>query len=110
MRPETQHLACAGLVLAMAAAGVRAEPGYGEPLTITTGTVYRVGTVAQLKNAVNLANANAPATILVSNGTYILDVDMLQITNHNIIIRSLSGDRDAVVIRGPGEGASAGIG
>ena len=85
-----------------------AAPGYGERLTITTGTVYSVGTLTQLKNAVSTANsAGVPATILVSNGTYTLDIPVLHLYCPDLIIRGASGDRDAVVIRGPDEGPSA---
>ncbi len=85
-----------------------AVPGHAPPLDLTTGTVYRVGTVAQLTAAVNAANAaGVPATILVSNGTYVLDVPMLHLTCDRLIVRGVSGDRDAVILRGPDEGTSA---
>jgi len=87
---------------------VFAAPGYGEPLSDTTGTVYCVGTASDLQDAVDDVNAaGVPATILVSNGVYVLDTWALPITNEDTLIRSLSGDRDAVVLRGPDEGPSA---
>lgn len=100
------------MALMMLGIGVEsnAAPGYGEPWPITTGTIYRVGTAAALQNAVNAVNAaGVPATILVSNGTYVLTTWALPITTDHVIIRSLSGDRDAVVIRGPDEGPSASL-
>lgn len=84
--------------------------GYGEPLAVTTGVIYRVGTAAALQNAVAAVNAaGVPATILVSNGTYVLTDWALPMTCNRVIVRGLSGDRDAVVIRGPDEGTSASL-
>ena len=100
------------LIMALLLAGLRAAgaPGYGEPLAITTGTLYRVGTAAALQNAVATVNAaGVPATILVSNGTYVLTDWALPMTCPRVIIRSLSGNRDAVIIRGPNEGPSASL-
>ena len=58
----------------------------------------------------NAANAaGSPATILVSNGVYVLDVPTLNITCPGLVIRSASGDRNAVVIRGPDEGPNASL-
>lgn len=96
--------------LAAAALRAAAAPGYGAPLSITTGSIYRVGTVAALQNAVAAVNAaGVPATILVSNGTYVLTDWALPMTCDRVIVRGLSGDRDAVVIRGPDEGTSASL-
>lgn len=98
------------LALMLSVAVFASEPGYGPPLTATTGTVYRVGTATALINAVDAMNAaSVPATILVSNGTYVINTWALPVTCDNVIIRSLSGDRDAVVIRGPDEGESASL-
>ncbi len=89
---------------------VEGAPGYGEPISLTTGTIYRVGTVSALQNAFASINAaGVPATVLVSNGTYVLNTWALPITCDRVIVRSLSGDRDAVVIRGPDEGPSASL-
>ena len=86
----------------------RATPGYGDPLPVTTGTVHQVSTLAGLKSAVSTVNAvGAPATILLADGTYVLDIPMLHITCPGLIIRGESGNRDAVVIRGPDEGPAA---
>jgi len=87
-----------------------AAPGYGQPLTLTRGTVYPASTLTQLKQAVSAANAGgSPATILVSNGVYVLDVPTLNITCPGLVIRSATGNRDAVVIRGPDEGPTASL-
>ena len=106
--PRSRHLCAAVFVVLATASLVSAAPGYGEPLSITTGTVYSVGTLTELKNAVNSANgAGAPATILIADGTYVLDIPLLHIMCDRLIIRSQSGNREAVVIRGPDEGPSA---
>jgi len=87
-----------------------AEPGYGDPLSLTTGIVHTVGTLSELKTAVNTINAaGIPATILLSDGTYVLDISMLHVTCPGLIVRSAGGDRDAVVIRGPDEGPAAAL-
>lgn len=97
-------------VILMVSVTSPAAPGYGQPLTLTRGTVYPASTLAQLKQAVNAANsAGSPATILVSNGVYVLDVPTLNITCPGLVIRSASGDRETVVIRGPDEGPTASL-
>ncbi|MBU1909511.1 MAG: right-handed parallel beta-helix repeat-containing protein, partial [Verrucomicrobia bacterium] len=107
MKRAIMVAAALGWGVAWRAAGA---PGYGAPLSITTGAIYRVGTVTALQNAVASINAaGIPATVLVSNGTYVLTDWALPITCDRVIIRSLSGDRDAVVIRGPDEGPSASL-
>jgi len=86
------------------------EPGYGPPLNASTGTIYRVGTVATLNQAFDDVNTMGnPATILVSNGVYVLNSWALPITCDHVIVRGESGDRDAVTIRGPDEGPSAAV-
>lgn len=98
------------LAVSLCAAASAAEPGAGPSLTNTAGTIYRPGTLSALKSAFSSANAaGVPATILVSNGTYVLDTWALPVTCDQLIVRSLSGDRDAVVIRGPDEGPSASV-
>jgi len=96
--------------LLFVSAGAHAAPGYGEPLDVTTGTVYAVSTLAELKNAVDSANAaGVPATILVADGEYVLDVQTLQLRCPGLIIRGASGNRDNVIIRGPDEGTNAAL-
>jgi hypothetical protein len=105
-----QLVAAAAGVLLTAARPAAAGPGYGEPLSLTTGTVHRVGTLTQLKAAVGTVNAaGAPATILLFDGIYMLDVSMLHITCPGLIVRGETGNRDAVVVRGPDEGTAAAL-
>lgn len=106
---RTARLAWNGLLLMMLSLlPAFGNPGYGPSLDRTTGTIYRVGTVSTLQNAFNTVNAaGIPATILVSNGTYVLTDWALPITCDHVIVRSLSGNRENVIIRGPDEGPSA---
>lgn len=87
-----------------------AEPGHGLPLTHTTGAVYRVGTAEALLAAVEaINNAGVPSTVLLSNGVYVLDTWAIPMTTDDVLVRSLSGERDGVVLRGPDEGHEAGL-
>jgi hypothetical protein len=91
-------------------AGLMAAPGYGDPLSVTHGTVYPVATDQELQNAVTTVNdIGAPATILIADGTYVLQVPMLHLSSPNLIVRSASGERDRVVLRGPDEGPTASL-
>ncbi len=82
-----------------------AAPGTGEPLTLTRGERRHVGGVAELKAALETANrAKAAATLLLEDGTYLLDVPTLEIRCPGLVIRSANGNRDAVILRGPDEG------
>jgi len=84
-----------------------ATPGRGNPLTVTSGTVYNVANVGELSAALSAANnARAPATILLADNTYQLAGLTLVVRCPGLIVRSASGDRDAVVLRGPDEGPS----
>ena len=61
----------------------------------------------------SIATANSaaePATILVSNGTYVLGIPTLHITCPGLVMRSADGDREAVIIKGPNEGPGAAVG
>lgn len=60
-----------------------------------------VDTVQELADAVAAANAGGPKTILVADGTYTLG-NMLWISAQNVTVRSASGNRAAVVLRGAG--------
>jgi len=85
-------------------------PGQGEPLTLVRGQVVEVETVSELVTAVNAANdVGTPATILVADGEYILNVPMLHVTCPGLVVRGASGDREAVVLRGPDEGPEAAL-
>jgi hypothetical protein len=70
------------------------------PLPPPTGTIVNVDTVAELQDAV--VNLTSGTTILVADGTYDL-TNTLNIRHvDNVAIRSASGDRDAVILRGRG--------
>jgi hypothetical protein len=85
-------------------------PGEGVPLTHTQGTVHHVATVGELQAALSAANAaDDPDTILLADGVYTISSN-LHVTGDSLLVRSESGDRDAVVIRGPDEGPSATLG
>jgi hypothetical protein len=87
-----------------------AAPGTGQTLTLTRGEVYRVARVAELKTALETANhAKAAATLLLEDGTYLLDVSALEARCPGLVIRSASGKRDAVILRGPDEGPQAAV-
>lgn len=87
-----------------------AAPGYGDPLTITSGTVHSVSSVPELRGALGAANTDAnPDTILLADGTYDLGSQLLHVYQDNLIVRSASGNRDAVVLRGPDEGPAAAL-
>ena len=91
--------------------GIVAAPGTGPPLTLIRGEVHRVARVAELKAALETANrARVPATLLLADGTYLLDVPALEIHCPGLVIRSSHGNRDAVIVRGPDEGPEATVG
>ena len=71
------------------------------PLPAPEGRTITVGTVDELVSAVEEANQQGHLTILVNDGTYQLS-GMLHITADHVTVRSLSGNREAVVIRGDG--------
>ncbi|MEM7391096.1 MAG: right-handed parallel beta-helix repeat-containing protein, partial [Verrucomicrobiota bacterium] len=104
-----KHLLTLLTLLALCAAHrAHALPGEGPPLTETTGTVYNVHDVASLSSALSAANAaGVPATILLADNTYQLGGFILAIRSPGLIVRSQSGNRDAVVLRGPDEGPGA---
>ncbi len=65
-----------------------------------SGNIIHVETVAELQNAV--ANLTSGTTILIADGTYDL-TNTLNIRNaDNVAIRSASGDRQSVILRGRG--------
>jgi len=63
-----------------------------------TGNVVTVSTVNQLVNAVN--SATSGTTIFVNDGIYYLDGDYLRFDVPGVTLRSVSGDRQAVVLDG----------
>lgn len=69
-----------------------------------------VGSVEQLKTALDTANARGGDTaILLADGVYTLS-DTLYVNAPNVTIASQSGSRDAVVIQGDAMSASARVG
>ncbi|MEW6368682.1 MAG: IPT/TIG domain-containing protein [Acidobacteriota bacterium] len=70
-------------------------------LTASNTEAVTVSTTAQLAAAIENANAGGDKTILLQNGTYTLD-NMLWVSAHGVTVRSVSGNRDAVVIQGHG--------
>jgi hypothetical protein len=82
---------------------IQAENGiaasdYCPPLAPPTGTIVHVATVSELAEAVN--QAEPASTILVADGTYNLDGVYLRIEAPGVVLRSASGNREAVVLDG----------
>jgi hypothetical protein len=74
-------------------------------LNLTLGTVINVENTSQFKDAINTVNRNGGnATILLADGIYPIASPSWYpyITGSNIVIRSASGKRDAVIITGGG--------
>jgi hypothetical protein len=87
-----------------------AAPGTGEPLNLARGEVHHVAGVAELKAALESANrAKAAATLLLEDGTYMLEAGTLEVRCPGLVIRSANGKRDAVILRGPDEGPQAAV-
>lgn len=81
------------------------------PWSLTRGEVCRVATAAELQKAVDAANrAKVASTILLADGTYLLNAPGLDIQCPGLVICSASGNREAVVVRGPDEGPQATVG
>ena len=59
-----------------------------------------VGTVSQLVNAVNNIDNDNDRTILLKDGNYSLDGLYLHLSASNTVIRSISGNRESVIIDG----------
>lgn len=75
------------------------------PCTIVVGSVDTVSTVLEFRSAINSANASGGnKTILIENGTYQVasTTSYPYITASNLVIRSLSGNRDSVILTGNG--------
>lgn len=70
------------------------------PLDPATGTVVAVATVAELQQAVT--DVGDGTTIVIADGTYDLTNTLNVRAVHDVTIRSASGNRDAVVLRGRG--------
>jgi len=75
------------------------------PCDLTIGTVVNVSSAQQFKDAISQANNNGGnMTILITNGTYqVASADSYPyLTASNVVIRSQSGNRDAVILTGGG--------
>lgn len=71
-----------------------------QPLPPPGGSVVQVDTVAELQDAV--ANLTSGTTLLIADGTYDL-TNTLNIRHaNNVSLRSASGNREAVILRGKG--------
>ena len=83
---------------------VQAEPHASsagcQALPPATGTVVNVDTVDELQSTV--ASLNSNTTILIADGVYTLTNTLNVRGVSNVALRGLSGNRDAVVLRGPG--------
>ena len=71
-----------------------------QSLPAASGTVIQVDTVAELQAAV--ASLASDTTILVADGTYDLTNTLNFRHVNNVVLRSASGNRDAVILRGKG--------
>ncbi|MEO1257568.1 MAG: T9SS type A sorting domain-containing protein [Bacteroidota bacterium] len=81
------------------------------PLPDPTGIIDTVSSVGELQSALQAANQNGGHyTILLEDGTYELANNLLYINQSmdHLTIRSLSGDREAVIIKGQGMGGNVG--
>ena len=72
-----------------------------QPLPAPTGTLITVSSASELYDAVNAANTMGNLTILLEDGTYDLTAP-LYVAADNITIRSISGNRDNVIVSGDG--------
>jgi len=110
MKVRTLFVFTAFFMSAAAAEDAFAAVGYGDPLTVTTGRIIYVSTAAELKNVIHndLNISGGPATVLLSNGVYNLsggdNYIYIQPVARDIIIRSVSGNRDEVFVRGSSGG------
>ena len=77
-----------------------------DSLDTVVGQTTTVSSVSELSAAVNTINTGGGNhTILIEDGNYKLS-SMLYLTSDNVVIRSLSGDRNNVVIEGQGMNGS----
>ncbi len=97
---QTLAILLLGTSLAMVPSNPAAAAAQCPALPTPQGTVVNVDTVAELQNAV--INLVSGTTILIADGTYDL-TNTLNIRGvSDVAIRSASGNRDAVVLRGRG--------
>ncbi|UCF05464.1 MAG: right-handed parallel beta-helix repeat-containing protein [bacterium] len=92
------------LVYCDSTTGPKKVPSYCEiqPLPVQGNTVQRVGSVYELRDAVQRANSNGGSmTIMMANGIYQLN-SALYVNCDDLMIRSRSGNRESVIIRHQG--------
>ena len=102
-RPLLSALLSLWLTLGLASPGLAASSlslNSCSPLPPPSGNLVNVSTAAQLQNAVD--NLTSNTTILIADGTYDLTNTLNIRSVNNVALRSASGNRDAVVIRGKG--------
>jgi len=76
-----------------------------QPCSVTIGTAVTVADAQQLRNALDQANSSGGnMTILLRDGVYRIASTSWYpyITAGNLVIRSVSGNRDAVMVSGEG--------
>jgi hypothetical protein len=81
------------------------------PCNYTIGTLDTVTNATEFRNAVSQANSSGGnRTILIADGTYQIASPSWYpyITANNIVFKSLSGNRDAVILTGTGMAATSG--
>lgn len=100
----------ASLICLQAPDSSRADDACG-PLgaPLENETVVTVSDTASIQDEID--SADGPKTIFLEDGMYTVTTESwIMVTNPDITIRSLSGNRDAVIIQGPGMSASGGFG
>ena len=98
-----------GLLMVLQVSNILFSQCTCSPLPAPTNTQITVTTVSELQTALqSVSSQNGNVTILLENGTYQLTSNLLFISSNmsKLTIRSLSGNRDDVVIRGMGMGNS----
>jgi hypothetical protein len=95
----------------IASLSLQAAPGSDAPLALVRGESRHAENLDTLKQALADANrARVPATLLLADGVYVLDVPALELACPGLVVRGASGNRDAVVVRGPDRGPMASVG
>ena len=101
-RTQTRFVVMTALIFFALSSAAQAQSACSRaPLPAPEGRTITVSTVDELVSAVAEANQQGHLTILVNDGTYQLS-GMLHITADYVTVRSRSGNREAVVIRGDG--------
>ncbi len=76
-----------------------------EPSDLVVGDIIQVATTSELRSAISTANqSGGNLTILIEDGTYQIasTASYPYITASNVVFRSVSGNRDAVILTGTG--------